>query len=271
MAPALIEDSLKAVADILGMFRTNTTIGFNGFTVDDAALVAAVAKALTAKSMTVYEPATLAMNLKPEESSFLTGFKGITEAIMNFQINMAEMQSQVQAINDALAAYLAAVEAAQANLEQTASEPSEPKAKAMKVKQKALDRTREADKTYLLSLLTLDGQDLDPGLANILKARSDRLLKRLTTLASAAATLSTSFGTLQTSLLKLTDTGGGHPFNPPASGGPQGQGRRPTGLCDPEREDVGHGRQCRDPNQFVHGRASAVHRWRHRNLHPLQD
>jgi len=47
LAPALIEGSLKTVADMTGMFLTDTAITFNSYTPDDLALVAALIHALT--------------------------------------------------------------------------------------------------------------------------------------------------------------------------------------------------------------------------------
>ncbi len=57
LAPGLALGLLKTSSDIIGMFRTNTTIAFSSFTTDDAALAAAVSGSLKGKH--VYNPAQM--------------------------------------------------------------------------------------------------------------------------------------------------------------------------------------------------------------------
>ena len=60
LLPRLVLGSLKTVTDIIGMFRTNTSVANNGYTPDDTALIAVVSgELLASKKVLVYLPSQM--------------------------------------------------------------------------------------------------------------------------------------------------------------------------------------------------------------------
>ena len=70
LVPGLILGGLKTATDIIGMFRTNTSVAYNSYTADDTALIAAVSNELLIAKKTVYLPAQMPLSLSVDYASF---------------------------------------------------------------------------------------------------------------------------------------------------------------------------------------------------------
>ena len=64
--PGLALAGLKTASDLIGMFRTNTSIAYSSLTSDDAALTAAVAAKLATKGRAIYQPAVMPLGVIPK-------------------------------------------------------------------------------------------------------------------------------------------------------------------------------------------------------------
>ena len=194
LAPGLALGGLKTLSDLIGMFRTNTSIAFSTFTSDDVALAAAVTEALIAKNASVYQPAVMPLDATDNASAFMDLLSQVQSDLVNLQNDATADQSKVQQVSDALGAFIQADQALQANTDQT--------------KAAGLTSAREAARVFALALLGgTAAVALDAPTANIWKAQRDQFLKELATLVSSVTTMMTSFGTLQTSLTAVTNTG----------------------------------------------------------------
>jgi hypothetical protein len=218
LAPALLEGSLKTATDIIGMFRTNTSIAYSTFTPDDIALTAAVVQALRsgaavppgcgATQRVVYEPAVTPVLALDDTSDFMDRLTKLSERLAIVQDGTTTDQSKIQQISDALGAFIQAWKDAQANQDATAAEADAAKLKDLKNKQMALDRARDAARQYALDLLgAKDDPTLDMVRANNLKAPRDQFLKVLAAFAGDVSAIATSFGILQAAVLKAGDAG----------------------------------------------------------------
>ena len=154
LMPGLAESSLKTVVDMIGLFRTNTTIAYNSFTPDDAALTAQVAQALRKKGKTVYEPAIVPVSLFDEESDFLTRLSSVQKQLATVQNDAAVAQATIQQISDALGVYVQADQAATANRILSA-QASGDKKQELVAKQPALDLAVTASHDYAQALLSV--------------------------------------------------------------------------------------------------------------------
>jgi hypothetical protein len=194
LAPGLALGGLKTLSDLIGMFRTNTSIAFSTFTSDDVALAAAVTEALIAKNASVYQPAVMPLDATDNASAFMDLLSQVQSDLVNLQNDATTDQSKVQQVSDALGAFIQADQALQANTDQT--------------KAAGLTSAREVARVFALGLLGgTAAAALDAPTANIWKAQRDQFLKELATLVSSVTTMTTSFGTLQTSLTAVTNTG----------------------------------------------------------------
>ena len=194
LAPGLALGGLKTLSDLIGMFRTNTNIAFSTFTPDDVALAAAVTNALIAKKVQVYQPAVMPLDATDDSSAFMDLLSQIQTDLVNLQNAATVDQSKVQQVSDALGAFIQADQALQANTDAT--------------KQAGLANAKEVARVFALGLLGgTAATALDVPTANIWKSQRDQFLKELAPLVSSVSAMMTSFGTLQTSLTAVTNTG----------------------------------------------------------------
>jgi hypothetical protein len=207
LIPALALGGLKTVSDLIGMFRTSTNIAFSSFTADDAALTAAVAQALIAQKIAVFEPSVMPLGMMDAGSPFMDQLSAAQIALMTMQEQAGLDQSKVQQVSDALGSYIQADQACQTNQDLTAAETDTAKKTALQTKQAGLDRVREAARLFVVTLLGDATAALDPATANTLKAQRDQFVKVLAAFVNAITPTATAFGTLQTSLMAVTATG----------------------------------------------------------------
>ena len=209
LAPGLILSGLKTVSDIVGMFRTNTTVAYNSFTADDVALTAAVAnELLLVGKKTVYLPAQMPLNLSGGPSKITNTLGAIQKKLFDLQNQISKDQANVQQISDALGLYIAADQAGQANTDVITGETDKTKKQAELVKQKSLDRMTSAAKAYVLMLYGATATDpMDPSIANVNKAVVDQFLKRVALVYTSVSAASTAFSSVQSNL-DAVSTGG---------------------------------------------------------------
>lgn len=208
LAPGLILGGLKTVTDIIGMFRTNTSIAYSSFTADDVALTAAVADKLLSAGKTVYLPAQMPLSIGGDPSNFLGRLAAIQKKLVDLQNEISLDQANIQQISDALNVYVSADQAAQANTDQINAETDAAKKKALQTKQASLVRTEDTAKKYVLSLYgAKDTDPLDPPTATIDKAILDQFLKRIASVYLSVTTASTAFGSVQNSLVAISTSG----------------------------------------------------------------
>ena len=208
LIPGLVLGGLKTASDLIGMFRTNTSITFSSFTADDAALAAAVVEELaTSGNIVVFEPGVMPLGGSDTSSRFMDQLSSIQTTLMTMQETAALDQVQVQGVSDALAAYIQADQASQANQDQTAAETDPAKLAALQVKQAALDRVRDAAKQSALTMLGAPTGSLDAATAMTSKAQRDQFVKVLAAFVTSITPTATAFATLQTSLAAVTSTG----------------------------------------------------------------
>jgi hypothetical protein len=194
LAPGLALGGLKTVSDLIGMFRTNTNIAFSTFNPDDVALAAAVTAVLVSNQVSVYQPAVMSLDATDNTSAFMDLLSQVQGDLIDLQNNLAADQSKLQQVSEALGTFIQADQALQANTDAT--------------RQAGLTNAKEVARVFALGLLGGTATTpLDVPTANIWKAQRDQFLKELAQLASSVSTMTTNFGTLQTSLTAVTNTG----------------------------------------------------------------
>lgn len=212
LAPGLALGLLKTTSDIIGMFRTNTTIAYSSFTIDDSALAASVVGALKAKSKAVYIPAQ--MPLKTGAPSPLVGnLQVLIKQTSDLQNQTNTDLAVLQQLSDALNAYIQADQASQANQDQITAETDPKKTPAETVKQHGLVNVEQSLQDYACSLLIFpDGtahpcnpDPLTVGTANVMKASIDHFIKQMSTTVTETTALATAVSGLQTSLFSVTN------------------------------------------------------------------
>jgi hypothetical protein len=197
LIPGLLLGGLKTLSDLMGMFRTNTSIAFSSFTADDVALTSAVVNALKDKGKTVYEPAVMPIEATDDASPFMQTLTKIQNDLLDLQENATVGQAKLQQLSDAVGAFIQADQAVQAN-----SDPT---------KAAGLNAVRLAMAQFAQGLFT-DPADaapapLDGATANALKSVRDQFLKELGLFVISVSTMVTTFNTLQASLMAVTNTG----------------------------------------------------------------
>jgi hypothetical protein len=195
LAPGLVLGGLKTMSDLIGMFRTNTSIAFSTFTSDDAALIAAVAdKLVSARKMEVYLPAVMPLDLADNTSAFATQLSTLQMELINIQNSAIVDQSKVQQISDALATLMLADQTLQTNTDKT--------------KTKGLANAEESARVFALGLLGVTGAThMDMPTAILWKSQRDQFLRELGQFVTSVGNMVASFGALQTSLTAVTNTG----------------------------------------------------------------
>jgi hypothetical protein len=207
LVPGLAEGSLKTMIDIIGLFRTNTNIAYSNFTPDDVALTAAVVQTLVAKR-TVYQPSVVSISALDDSSSFMENLSGVQTLLASIQDRSAADQSTIQQISDALGAFIQASQSSQTNLALTAAQTDPAKKADQASKQPALDLARNGAQQYADDLLRgTNPAELDVSKATQKKADCDQFLRVMGSFVASTSTISTAFGTLQTALMKVTDSG----------------------------------------------------------------
>jgi hypothetical protein len=212
LIPGLVLGSLKTVTDIIGMFRTNTSVAYNSYTADDTALTAVVSRELLAAGKgPVFLPAQMPLSLQLDyaASPFMTLLRGDQNLLLSLQTNISTDQSKLQELSDALGAYIAADQAAKANDDATSAETDSAKKKALGLKKNSLDTATTVARDYALTLYksTQTLTPLDVPTANVNKARIDHLLKSIALVSTVVSTASTSLGAVQSSLITVSATG----------------------------------------------------------------
>ena len=210
LVPGLALGLLKTSSDIIGMFRTNTTIAFSSFTTDDAALAAAVSGSL--KGKTVYNPAQMPLKIAGD-SPLVKKLQYLLKLTSDLQNETATDVAVLQQLSDALSAYIQADQASQANQDQIDAEKDAGKKAAEVIKQKGLQRAENSLQDYACSLLIFpDGSSspcnpnpLNVGIATTMKASLDHFIKQMSTTITEVATLATAVSGLQTSFFTVTN------------------------------------------------------------------
>jgi len=197
LIPGLLLGSLKTLSDLMGMFRTNTSIAFSSFTADDVALVAAVVNELIAAGKTVYEPAVMPLGVIITASNFSATLSQVQKDILELQQKATVGQAQLQQLSDALGAFIQADQALQAN--------SDPKKNA------ELTAARATAARFAEGLFTQpptgSNTPLDGTSASMLKSHRDQFLKELGLFVTTISAMVSTFNTFQTSLMAVTNTG----------------------------------------------------------------
>jgi hypothetical protein len=192
VTPALVLGGLKAASDLIGMFRTNTTIAYSSFTADDAALIAVIAGELAAANRQVYEPAV--MPLRRSKSDFLKFLSNVETTQTKLHQDVSIDQGIVQMAIDALGAYLQAEQALQANQDAT--------------KQASLTAARDqADRYALAALGGSAPSNLNPQPAAQIKSHWEQFQKVMNGFLTSVSAAETLVGTFQTALMAVTNTG----------------------------------------------------------------
>jgi hypothetical protein len=198
LIPGLLIGGMKTLSDLMGMFRTNTSIAFSSFTADDVALTAAVVNALIASHKTVYEPAVMPIEATDDVSTFMDALREIQNDLVDLQEKATVAQAKLQQLSDALGVFIQADQAVAANSD--------------KAKADGLNAARLAAAQFAQGLFTVDPDApapaaLDGATANMLKSRRDQFLKELGLFVTSVSTMVTTFNTLQASLMAVTNTG----------------------------------------------------------------
>jgi hypothetical protein len=198
LVPGLLLGGLKTLSDLMGMFRTNTSIAFSSFTADDVALTAAVVSELIAKGKEVYEPAAMSIDATNDASNFMTELSLVQNDLVDIQEKATAGQAKLQQLSDALDAFIKADQAVKANSDAT--------------KQTGLEAAQVAAGQFAQGLLTPNPTiaalpPLNGPTAIALKSQRDQFLKRLNLFVTSVSTTVATFNTLQTSLLAVTNTG----------------------------------------------------------------
>lgn len=207
LVPGLAEGSLKVISDILGLFRTNTSIAFSALTVDDAALTAAVEHELLEKKVKVYVPSVMPIDAAGSSSRFGDLMSDLQSRVASIQNQMTSDQVRCQVIGDALASFITADESSQANNDQVTAEADPAKLRDLKTRQSALDRARELMRQAALTLVGNPSSSLDVNVATASKAQIDRYLKVVAAFLASLTSVTTALTTMQTSLLTAGSSG----------------------------------------------------------------
>jgi hypothetical protein len=207
--PLAIMAGLKASSDLLGMFRSNTSINYSSFSADNVALTAGVANQLVADGCSVYEPALMPLNLGNDGSALLDKLSAVYARVSHLQFEVSDGQAQLQLASTALGSWITAAVAAQANRDLIASETDPAKLAALKKVQPGLDGAADAARRYVTSILKWSSDTtLDMATASSLKGERDRTISGLTTIGGAITGVATSVGAAQSALLSISNTGG---------------------------------------------------------------
>ena len=211
LLPGLVLGSLKTVTDIVGMFRTNTSVAYNSYTPDDPALIAVVSRELFVSGKgPVYLPSQMPLSLQANynTSAFMTLLTDVQKSLSTLQASIGTDQANLQQLSDALGTYIATEQAALANTDQINAETDAAKKAALKTRQVGLDRSTTAAKGYVLALYqSADMKAIDSATANINKAEIDHLLKSIAVVYTVVSSASTSLGAVQNSLIAVSPTG----------------------------------------------------------------
>ena len=210
LIPGLALGLLKTTSDIIGMFRTNTTIAFSSFTPDDAALAAAVAASLKGKN--VYNPAQMPLQT-PGNSPLVNKLQYLLKLTSDLQNETTTDAAVLQQLSDALNAYIQADQASQANQDQINAETDPKKKPAEVIKQKGLQRVENSLQDYACSLLIFPEGTKSPcnpnpltiETATTMKASLDHFIKQMSTTSTGVTALATAVSGLQTSLFNVTN------------------------------------------------------------------
>ena len=195
LTPLVAMSALKATSDLIGMFRTDTTIAYSNLSNDDVSLIAAVVHELVAKQVAVYQSAAMPLQLSIDQSDLVDGARACGIQVMDIQKQLADLQAQWQLASDALGAASNAIAAAQTNKDTT--------------KQAALDLTADAARRYALQILGLDAKTaLDADTASAMKGERDQRIKDLLPLTSVGTTLASAMSSVQTALVGFSATTG---------------------------------------------------------------
>jgi hypothetical protein len=194
LAPGLALAGLKTLTDLIGMFRTNTNIAFSTFNNDDVAFAAAVIDKLVMSQKQIYMPAVLPLDLNSNDSAFMDQLSSLQKTLINLQNSAIIDQSKIQQVSDALGAYIQADQALQANTDQS--------------KVQELTNAKEVARVFALGLIGgTAATQLDIPTATIWKSARDRFLRELSQFVTSVTNMVTSFGTIQSSLTTITNTG----------------------------------------------------------------
>ena len=133
---------------------------------------------------------------------------GIQDDLFKLQTSISQDQANLQQLSDALGAYVAADQAAQANLDQFNAETDPVEKVALKTKQASLKRATDAAQVYVLTLYkTADTTAIDPAAANVNKAVIDQLLKRIAIVYTAVSSASSGLSTVQSAIVSVSAGG----------------------------------------------------------------
>lgn len=200
---------LKASSDLLGMFRSNTSINYSSFTADNMALAAGVTGQLIADGHSVYEPALMPIKADDSTSPLMSELSDVYAQLSNLQYDVSDNEARLQLSSNALGSWISAAVAAQANRDLIVSETDPAKLAALKKVQPSLDRTMDAARRYAMSILGWAADTtLDMATASGLKGERDRTITRLTAIGGAITGVATSVGAVQSALLGISNAGG---------------------------------------------------------------
>ncbi len=206
LIPGLVEGGLKSVIDIIGLFRTDTSISGKDFIPDDAALVAATAAELRVQGCVVYEPAVEPVAIFDPNSQLLSSLLSLREGVLGLQLRLAIAKTTLQQQSDSLAAILQAQTALDALNKNIVTENDAKKKKALEAQKKpAEDAVQQAIQAWLA--LTGSAAKITASDALALKALKDKALKNLDPVSTALSNISTALDGLQTVLFKADDSG----------------------------------------------------------------
>jgi len=207
LVPGLALAGLKTASDLIGMFRTNTTIAYGNPALDDAALVAAVVHEIHAKGAgATYMPAVVPASPADDASAFMDLLATLQADLSDLQYRSGLAQAKLQQLSDSLGAYIAADEASQANQDALAVQTDPATLLPLKARQPGLERASEAARQVVLGLLASPTAPLDAVLANKLKAERDQFLKELAAFVALAAGAAAAFATVQAALASISAT-----------------------------------------------------------------
>jgi len=206
LIPGLVEGGIKSVIDIIGLFRTDTTISSKDFTLDDGALIAATAVALTDKSCTVYQPSVHPLNLFDSASPLLDELTALRVAVIGMQLQVQSLKNDLQQQSDALARLIQASKDWNALGVAIGNEPDQKKKQDLIAKQDEAKRTQDRVVAEITTLIGA-GQDVSPLDADALKAEKDGASRGLDPGNTILTSISTSLDGFQLTAFKADDSG----------------------------------------------------------------
>lgn len=195
--PFVAMAALKSASDLLGMFRTNTSITYSSFTVDDVALTGMVSAILKTQNIPTVQPATMPLILTGQDSDLMTEIAAEVNSLADLQFKLSTAQADVQRGSDAIGSWIAALTAAQGNRDATAAAKADDKA-GLNAKQPTLDLTERETREYVRDALHWPA-DVPLTLLRAARVKADRdlAIKQLATLNAMVTTTSGSLSTLQ--------------------------------------------------------------------------